>query len=771
MRTPLVLGLALLSLPAAAEKPLEFLDAGAGSVALDGVVEVPLLRGVDTKGRPAVLATGPDKGDDDPDEFLLTIALSEGPNKCTEAVVGTLGGWTQQKTVARQGSFLGSVTKTATEIAYIPEMRIGELTLRDVHCEVDKTTNALAMPQLIDLAVAVMPSEGVVRFAGSDDAAKLLDAVGNTHAAVIGEPGPSWNHGRKVVTLGRTMLATVSLFGKPATVALDLDSPNSMVASGFEGIPWTVQRSGLLYTAGGAEIGGQALPVADYTVYDGTIAEVRGPSETIPVDAVLGLDTLYAVDVAIDYGQGKIALAPADTVKWTDPSDTFLEEDREKFEKAAAAGSASLLQPLPEVAKLAGLDFTDDTCVAHLVVDAPNKANANGVRTFGASKVTLKEVPCDTGLVPLTQDDDAAADGGGESDDGDSKEATRQADWGDALWKRGRYADAYAAYETALENAGDDCTFALDFAVKSFSMGQVDAALSAAGTAGRLYDKWASQPLSERLDGEGEQDDSCHTAFGLEAAALLARGSYSKVEGVFDDHMDLDEDLAQVTALSRLANGRADKAHGVLLQALNVGGRGDPTIHVTLGLTGARMNRDRIAEASLDRLFSLEDDWTLEDALAAVAVARDVGGDARVKQFTERLVKERPASAVAWAVHGLEAHRRGDAAAVAQVAEKTDLAQASIDRGWGSSTSLANAAALRAVAGDSAGAARDLELAGNAPKATASVLAARSVAAAMTGDSTALDTQLQAMARRAPMHPLGTLKLLAALPGKADAPE
>lgn len=130
-----------------------------GVVGISGVVEVPLYSDFRSESPSANLAV------DFPGvDYSVVMPLTFGSAGITlsEGTIGLAGGKIKEK--------------SGGKVAVIPELRIGELVLTDVKVRVG--ADSLGLLAFTDLALAVLPSEGVVRFAPAADADTLLSAVG-----------------------------------------------------------------------------------------------------------------------------------------------------------------------------------------------------------------------------------------------------------------------------------------------------------------------------------------------------------------------------------------------------------------------------------------------------------------------------------------------------------------------------------------------------------------------------------------------------------------
>lgn len=129
--------------------------------------------------------------------------------------------------------------------------------------------------------------------------------------------------------------------------------------------------------------------------------------------------------------------------------------------------------------------------------------------------------------------------------------------------------------------------------------------------AGTLYGAWGDLPLAARTENEelkveleedgwdyegpAIQSSSCHSAWGKAAIAKLALSDYDGAVAYYDDHMDLDADLARAAGLARMAQGRYDEAEAAWRQYLRLAGPSDATGQQALGVLNVRKGQADLA--------------------------------------------------------------------------------------------------------------------------------------------------------------------------------
>ncbi|MFT5584601.1 MAG: tetratricopeptide (TPR) repeat protein [Cognaticolwellia sp.] len=135
-----------------------------GAVSIDGVVQVPLYSHYASESRAALVAVSFPYVDSP-----ILMALS----------VGRSGITLTQGTAEKAGAFLKDTSQG--QVAVISEMRIGGLVLSNVKVQIGDQ-DSMGLTTFSGLATAVLPSEGVVRFAPAAQADGLLSAVGEPMA-------------------------------------------------------------------------------------------------------------------------------------------------------------------------------------------------------------------------------------------------------------------------------------------------------------------------------------------------------------------------------------------------------------------------------------------------------------------------------------------------------------------------------------------------------------------------------------------------------------
>lgn len=753
---------------------------GSSAIEITGNGRIPLLRGIDTDSRAAVLAQGEDK--EKPDEFLLNVEMLTGSNTCTKPVAMALGGSIEELTLARHrdGGLFDSTTKVTQEVALIPELRMkgedGEVVIKDWRCRIHGENNTLAVHLLGGMAAAKLVNDGVYVFGTAEQTAEIMALVGEAKPAKVMPASFYQVAGAWQTRQTQDLLVEAEVFGKTHWAYLsDTRLPNAVSKAILPADVAVSQYARFERSRSAVSLQGAALPGERAFIHRaGPLSQVVGAAdaEDVAVDVALGALDLARVSIAVDPAKAQVALRVEDSASWTDPSQKFIDDAKKAFEgddKKSALLTPAEVDPTTLVAQVI------EECVEEQIVDY-SFTTRDGVRAFGASALGVERVDCES-LTGATNAEESAGEAEADSESKtDPKEAGKRADYADVLYKHGRFDEAMSLYEEALDYAGDDCSYYQDTSKKLLAAGKTEAALTAAKKSSELYEPWAAQSLEVRLAvkaGDTEdlpegsitnaQSHDCHVTRGYEAMAYLVKGSHSDVDGVFSAHMDLDEGVAMAKALSLMQRGEGQAARGPALQALDVGARGTVIGHLVHGAAASYSGSDQLIQANVDRILTLPALGTADYLVAAQVASTASAPDARWN-FAQRVIAERPEDAGAWTVFALEALRRGDESALARAKSAASAdALGRVDALAGQAWAVCDAAALFAAVGDAEKAQSLVETASSLGRPRTSCGAVGVVQAAASGDAGALAGALSNFAVRFPAHPLGTLQMVSAI--------
>ena len=189
--------LALLPLTAEASDT-KWLSEGAEAVQIEGTVEVPFYRGAPTQGLPALLATVPNA--ETSNEVFFHVALAGAGSMISKGQAASLG-WKVNK--AKKSLFFqlpGYPMGAEVMWAVAPKIQLGTLTLENVHFVVtEKGPAVLDLGAVEEVATALLPSKGILRFVSSDQANTLLEGMETVvEGKRVAARGKTWVHGVKV---------------------------------------------------------------------------------------------------------------------------------------------------------------------------------------------------------------------------------------------------------------------------------------------------------------------------------------------------------------------------------------------------------------------------------------------------------------------------------------------------------------------------------------------------------------------------------------------
>ncbi|MCA9488448.1 MAG: hypothetical protein KC621_00950 [Myxococcales bacterium] len=298
--------LSLLSV-ASAKPPSWFRD-GAKAVRLDAAqVDVDLLRGPTTHYLPSVMATVP--VGEESRSVLTILDLAGGPCRIDPATVRALG---LSPSEDADGAWL-----------VLDRVAVGGVALSAVRVRVDEGAPGfvLGIQALPEVAVALLPSAGKVRFVPSRGARALLEAVGPTITAERSSPRDGD---------GLTLRVPGALRWGPAlsdgTFHLRTDLFASRIAPSVK-LPSPTQRGGLPYHDVGTQLGEVSLP-------DTWIRVDRSIEDPDPAFVgALAYDVLFAVDLAVDPSSGAVAFRTVP--QWTpvDSTGVTVAAARERYQQ------------------------------------------------------------------------------------------------------------------------------------------------------------------------------------------------------------------------------------------------------------------------------------------------------------------------------------------------------------------------------------------------------------------------------------------------------
>ncbi|MCB9692085.1 MAG: hypothetical protein H6736_09760 [Alphaproteobacteria bacterium] len=702
MRTviPAVLTCALLFATPAHARSVKWLAKGA-TVEIQGPVDVPLYRGDYGGHRPLVRIETPGKSA--PRADLAVVDIAHGWTRIGWKTVRQLG------LVPEETSLQGRYA----QVVVLPEVRIGDLVIRDLRAQVDDSeVPVLGLAAIPGLATAILASEGKVRFVPASQGRELVQGVGEAleirrQTAGTWKAGSEKEHGN-----GMALSTPGALSGEDGWLQLRTDVSTTHATPAYDDNR-VRRRGGELHLRGRGRIGEVEL-AESWVVRDGSLSD-----KAEGLVGALGYDQLYAVDLAVSPSHGLVAVKEAFQPKWE-------RAEAVRLEVAKAAHTA------------AGLPSADER------VDRPPK--------IGFDKGGPEADP--------------------KGDPGDPSTLRLERDLAVALWDVGDLDAAIPFFLRASEAAGDHCGPHMELGLKrlawSGSMQQqkfiVELIRQPLRQAGELWDRWdALDPKTREAVRKGkdvatdvfqiEQESRCLTAWGTLMAAYVAQGNTAESSAIYKDHYGRDPLVAFAQGLSLLEQGQAKTAEIPIREALSfdVAEKGD--IKLGLGRAQAVQGlREPVLEL-VKEVPALELDHGLAAAMIALEWGRMLDGDEGPAEMARRLVKADPF----WIPAQLVAIWRG-----VEEADATQLRAELVrqqGRDAGSTEVEVYRAVLQALEGQGAEARKALRTLQKSRPPTPDLFAALALVASINGRLDRVEENLLELRLRYPAMPFDDLDL------------
>jgi len=677
---------------------------GAETVEISGVIEVPLVRGTVGDHRPMVAV---DRKVGDKSLSLL-------------AVVDLGHGWT---TIGRDlASELGIVPEATdlwgdwAQVATVESLSIGGLTLHNLNVQVVKGDEiVLGFGAIDDLAVAVLPSQGVVKIAPASEGRSLVEATG-TPTELFSQTKGKWiEKGKKVWGNGLSFAIEASMSGRDGRLMLDTAATTTRVTGSYSGADKR-SRGGVVHYRGRGRIGSIELAESWVEVDE----SLRDPADDFV--GALGYDQLYVMDIAISPSDGIAALSKAPEVKYTSTVDRALELATARH-------------------KAAGLAKEDER------VDRPPR-------------------------MQFDESDDPKAQ---EGDPGDTKVANLEGGLARALWDAGKLDEAMPHFLRAAEAAGDHCAPQMELGLKRLAWSGslqeqkfiIELIRQPLREAGELWDRWEALPAPMRARvrsyeavPEGtfriEQDRRCLTAWGTLMAAYVAQNNTAESSKIYKEHYGTDPVVAFAQAISLLSQGQPKTAEIPIREALGFDVAEADDFKLGLGRALAEQGKREAVEAIVDELPGMDLEYPLTAALMAVNWGRVLDGEEGALAMADRLVKQDPY----WIP--------GQLVGILTGSEYADINQIGAEivrqrgRFAGDLTLDAHAGVYTALAGDPVAARKQLRALQKSRPPTADLFAGLALVASIRGNAERLDEARRELRLRYPTVPFDDLGLVAA---------
>ncbi|MCB9675755.1 MAG: hypothetical protein H6737_11595 [Alphaproteobacteria bacterium] len=678
---------------------------GAATVEIAGTVEVPLYRGTIGDHRP----------------MIAVDREVDGKKRSVLAIVDVGMGWT---TVGRDlAGELGIVPEATdlngewAQVATVDALSIDGVTLRELRVQVVPGDElVIGFGALDELAVAVLPSKGVVKIAPASEGKKLVEEVGEAVPLFRQTKGKWVEDGKKVYGNGLSFAVNGSISGRDGRVMLDTARAWSRVSKDYRGTDER-RRHGIVHYRGRGRLGSSEI-AESWVEMDESLID---PANDFV--GALGYDQLYTVDLAVSPTHSLAAVKKVDDIRYTPTVERVLELARARWEAA-------------------GLSDKDE-------------------RSVRPPKLELDDGPVDPKEL--------------EGDLGDPSVMSLERSLARALWDAGKLEEAMPHYLSAAEAAGDRCAPQMELGVRRLAWSGslqeqkfiIELIRQPLREAGELWDRWdaldpATRDKVRRYEDvppgtfKIEQDRRCLTAWGTLMAAYVAQGNTTEASKIYSEHHGKDPVVAFAQGLSLLFQGQPKTAEIPIREALSVDVAESADFELGLGRALAEQGKKEAVEAIVDEIPGLDVEYPLTSALMAVHWGRLLGGDEGAKAMAERLVKQDPY----WVP--------GQIAGLVAGAESANLAQVGAElvrqrgRYAGDLAQDVHAAVYTALNGDPAKARKDLRAIEKANPPTPDLYAGMAVVAAMRGKTERLDEAIKELRLRYPTIPAGDLGLVPA---------
>ena len=311
MRSWPILALAIFSLPATAGYDYNELYNQSGNVSIEGVVEVPLLRGGANVYTPYVEVTLADES-----RHIFRVVVGQAGMTATQAFVTAAEGETN--------TVKFNFTKEEVETANISSFSIGGATFNDVAVSVrEESDNAhpwapiigggltvsgsIGLASFSSIGAAIVPSAGVLRLAAANESAQLLSDIGGTSVNYSSADATEWsyNDDRKMLLPGAPIVITGSIGGQAADIVIGASRStiSTELSEGMDSV----------YAYGVVDVVSESVNIGagETTLTMTEDADLRYYG--MPYNATLGTAVIARMDIAWDPTTSTIALSTADS--------------------------------------------------------------------------------------------------------------------------------------------------------------------------------------------------------------------------------------------------------------------------------------------------------------------------------------------------------------------------------------------------------------------------------------------------------------------------
>ncbi len=537
---------------------------------LSGVVEVPLYRSPSSSvNLVAVTAL-------DGSEHLFEVTLGDAHMSVSEAFLGASGAEAKERNLGK-----GDVREVAS-IGF----DIGEASFDDVQVQASYEgaySGSVGLASFSDLAVAVLPSQGLIRFGGADAATEVMGSVDGATLAVRTVPSAAYKDGsRQGYSTALPMVIEGQTLGQTVDVYLHTAAGNAVVSRSVLGDLAPLRR-----------VGTKGLYALDIDIPGMSPIHVVAEETTSTewsfegFDVLIGGDVTGGWDMAWD-GQGRLVVAEVDAVRassW--------------FEKELAEAKAGLNPEPGEDGEAAPAPEGEDAAPIYAGISSVYDSYGHRAEAIEWAEKALE---ADGSLCSAHQAVGALK--------------LRAGDYAGAAPHLQKAGELYAAW-------GDQ-----DYEVRAALLeekARVESGL-------KLFDLIPIRAPAE-WEGELPQPHSCHTSWGQLAEATLALGELQSVETLWEQRRDLDAHLALVAGNAFLAQGKLGQAESAFHWSLKQSGVASAEGSLGLAMVQAASDRQAQSLANLELAYWHGDDQLGLARAYGYALGRAEGADAAAKKL------------------------------------------------------------------------------------------------------------------------------------------
>jgi tetratricopeptide (TPR) repeat protein len=541
------------------EKSWSLGDDYMGSVArvqIDGPVDVPLYR--ESSG-PAAYVGARTSDDSEEREWFFSISMRSHVISVTDDFVSENG--LEPKTVNKRLIPVPDDYKVGGELKYvkIPELHIGRLVLVDVVAFVSSSEGRfdgtveplqLGMGNITDLAYAILPSEGSIRFSPATQGDELVQKLGGTTIPYKSVDWARVTYGKKKkIAPARSLLVPVMIGNESLTAALDAGMNASTLSWGSS------VASDTLRMKGDKQQEWHSVSIEKLEAGEAWMHRKSFGTKGANIhDAVIGANLLYDMDIAVSPLSQLVSFRKADGISYS---------EKEQVE----------LQHLQKMVLPIEGEEADASDWNALGKQQAKMKDMKGAATSFQKAASLESESCGTWLA-LGRAQLNSGDFGGAESSLEQSSLLYHSWWDINL-------DARLSIQNRQQEMESD--------------EQEEAKEIARSTA-----------IGEEAPWYFPQSEKCNSADSLLAQLYFSQGHPEKVEPIYRQHLDLDARMARTMGNTALAQQNTGLAHEAYRQAILLESSPKSMHRLGLALYFADIGEWRFAEDLFEEALQLD---------------------------------------------------------------------------------------------------------------------------------------------------------------------